>query len=80
MFVRKISFRISLPGGRKSLNEALRNSAGSTGMKILSEFRSLIPPLSHDELTTLEQSILAEGVRDSLVVGRWPDPEHRGIN
>ncbi|MEO0006887.1 MAG: hypothetical protein RJA20_1083 [Bacteroidota bacterium] len=44
-------------------------------MKILSEFRNLIPPLSHDELTTLEQSILSEGVRDALVVGRWPDPD-----
>lgn len=32
------------------------------------EFQSLIPPLGDDELAGLEQSIKAEGCRDSLVV------------
>ena len=32
------------------------------------EFRGLIPPLEHSELTLLEESILEEGVRDALVL------------
>jgi hypothetical protein len=32
------------------------------------EFRSLIPPLSTEELQGLERSILDEGVRDPVVV------------
>ena len=34
------------------------------------EFRALIPPLAPDELALLETSILAEGVREPLIV--WP--------
>lgn len=34
------------------------------------EFESLIPPLAEDELRGLEESILADGVRDALVVWR----------
>ena len=36
-------------------------------MKILPEFKSLIPPLSKSEYDLLEKSILDEGCRDSLV-------------
>lgn len=36
--------------------------------KIDKEFRDLIPPLSDEEFSQLEASILAEGVRDPLVV------------
>jgi phage N-6-adenine-methyltransferase len=36
-------------------------------MKIDSEFRQLIPPLSADEYRQLEQNILAEGCRDALI-------------
>ena len=32
-----------------------------------SEFKSLIPPLSEDEFARLEQSIIAEGVRDPII-------------
>jgi hypothetical protein len=35
-------------------------------LKIDSEFRDLIPPLSADELLNLEQSILTEGCRDAI--------------
>ena len=34
------------------------------------EFESLIPPLAEDEYRGLEESILADGVRDALVVWR----------
>jgi hypothetical protein len=37
---------------------------------IREELRGLIPPLSHEELLQLEENILAEGVRDPLIL--WP--------
>lgn len=37
-------------------------------MKIDEEFKNLIPPLTEDERKGLEESILKEGVRDSLIV------------
>lgn len=37
------------------------------------EFKALIPALSQDEFNQLEQNILAEGVRDPLVVWRGKD-------
>ena len=37
-------------------------------MKIDIEFKSLIPPLKQDELDLLEQSIVAEGCHDALVI------------
>ena len=37
-------------------------------MRIDSEFKKLIPPLTKDEYEKLRVSILAEGVRDRLVV------------
>lgn len=47
-------------------------------MKILQELKDLIPPLTPDEFATLEKSILAEGVRDRLVV--WNDTLIDGHN
>src|SRR6266850_4698533 len=49
-----------LPGGRPMF-------------KIDPEFKALIPPLKPDELTELELSIKAEGVRDRLVV--WAEED-----
>lgn len=40
-------------------------------MKILEEFRNLIPPLTDDEYKQLEENILADGIRDPLVL--WGD-------
>lgn len=37
------------------------------------EFRKQIPPLAPEELGQLEQSILAEGCRDALIIWRQPD-------
>ncbi len=37
------------------------------------EFEKLIPPLSPDEFAQLEANILAEGVRDPLVIAVYPD-------
>lgn len=37
------------------------------------EFEKLIPPLSPDEFAQLETNILAEGVRDPLVIAVYPD-------
>lgn len=41
-------------------------------IKIDEEFRSLIPPLSKEEYTQLEQNILKDGIRDPLVVWKTP--------
>lgn len=43
-----------------------------------SEFKSLIPPLTSDEYSGLEESILAEGCRDALVL--WGDTLIDGHN
>jgi hypothetical protein len=40
-------------------------------LKIDSEFRDLIPPLSPEELSNLEQSLQAEGCRDAILT--WND-------
>lgn len=37
-------------------------------MKVDEEFAGLIPPLTKDEYSRLEQSILAEGCRDAIVL------------
>lgn len=42
-----------------------------SSLKIDSEFKALIPPLSADEYQLLEESIVSEGCRDALVV--WND-------
>ena len=47
-------------------------------MKIDKEFADLIPPLTEEEYKGLEQSILAEGCRDALVV--WNDTLVDGHN
>ena len=38
-----------------------------------SEFKSLIPPLSADEYSQLEENCVREGIRDALVVWERPD-------
>jgi hypothetical protein len=40
-------------------------------MKIDPEFRNLIPPLTEEEYSSLEVSIMAEGCRDAIVC--WDD-------
>ena len=52
-----------MPGLRENLMERL-----SREIVIDSEFAALIPPLTDDELKRLEQSIIAEGCRDALVL------------
>ena len=47
-------------------------------LKIDSEFKALIPSLSGDEYNLLEESILAEGCRDALVI--WNDAIIDGHN
>lgn len=47
-------------------------------IKIDSEFKTLIPPLTDDEYRGLEESILAEGCRDALVL--WGDTLIDGHN
>lgn len=39
----------------------------NTELKIDPKFKNLIPPLSHEEFDLLEQSCLAEGIRDAIV-------------
>lgn len=41
------------------------------------EFKALIPPMAPDERAQLEANILADGVRDPLVI--WPAPEYEVI-
>jgi hypothetical protein len=58
---------------KKSFQNLLGNAiAGMPHYEILvrEELRSLIPPLTQDELNQLEANILSEGLRDPLVV--WP--------
>ena len=52
-----------MPGLRENLMERL-----SREIVIDSEFAALIPPLTDDEFNRLEQSIIAEGCRDALVL------------
>lgn len=47
-------------------------------VKIDEEFKALIPPLTEDEFSQLEKSIIAEGCRDPLVV--WGDTLVEGHN
>ncbi len=47
-------------------------------LKIDSEFQSLIPPLTPEELAGLEDSLKSEGCRDALVV--WNDTIVDGHN
>lgn len=47
-------------------------------IRIDDEFKSLIPPLSHDEFIGLEQSLLSEGCRDAIVL--WNDTVIDGHN
>lgn len=42
-------------------------------LRINPDFEKLIPPLSPDEFSQLEANILAEGVRDPLVIAIYPD-------
>ena len=37
-------------------------------LQVDNDFASLIPPLTDDEYTRLEKSILAEGYRDAIIV------------
>ena len=51
-----------MPHLRKILDEQL-----SRELRIDTEFASLIPPLTADEFSRLEQSILAEGCREAII-------------
>lgn len=42
-------------------------------IKINPEFERLIPPLAADEFAQLENLLLSEGIRDALVIARYPD-------
>lgn len=44
-------------------------------IQINQEFKKLIPPLSPDEFAQLEANILAEGVRETIVVARYPNKD-----
>lgn len=46
-------------------------------IKIDSEFKSLIPPLTPDEYTQLEKNIIKDGIRDALIV--WPQNDGNSI-
>ncbi len=56
---------------RRPDGESVTNSIeqkDGTQLTIDSEFKSLIPPLDPDEKSKLEQSLIAEGCRDSLII------------
>ena len=42
-------------------------------LKINPQFEALIPPLAPEEFTQLETLLLTEGIRDALVIARYPD-------
>lgn len=44
-------------------------------IKILQEFKDLIPPLTGEEYRLLKQSCLKEGIREQLVLAEWIDKE-----
>lgn len=52
-----------MPGLRENIENRL-----SPELIIDEEFASLIPPLTHDEFSGLEQSIIAEGCREAIIV------------
>ena len=52
-----------MPGLRENITERLNHE-----LIIDEEFAGIIPPLTEDEYSRLEQSILAEGCRDALVL------------
>ena len=52
-----------MPGLRENIQDKL-----SREPKIDAEFSTLIPPLNADEYSRLEQSIIAEGCRDAIVL------------
>ena len=52
-----------MPGLRENITERL-----SRELQIDPEFASIIPPLTPDEFSLLEQSIIDEGCRDAIVV------------
>ena len=47
-------------------------------LKIDSEFKSLVPPLSFEEYKLLEESILHDGCRDALII--WADITNQPTN
>ncbi len=53
-----------------NLAQALENDDLKKNIIIREEFKELIPKLSDEEITQLEENILKEGVRDPLIV--WP--------
>jgi hypothetical protein len=42
-------------------------------MNILSEFQSLISPLTSDEFAQLEKNCIEHGITDPLIIAVWPD-------
>jgi len=44
-------------------------------VKINPTFKNLIPPLSQDERKQLEQLLIAEGIRDALIIAQYPDED-----
>jgi hypothetical protein len=61
---------------KNKLNNAVDKSSEAfikQNITILPDLQSFIPPLAQDELQMLEDSILKEGCRDSLVVGKLQD-------
>lgn len=47
----------------------------TTEIRILPELKALIPPLTPEEFSQLEQNCIAEGIRDPLVIACFPDEE-----
>lgn len=48
-------------------------------VKINPQFEALIPPLSPDEFAQLESLLLSEGIRDALVIARYPDEDGQEV-
>lgn len=48
-------------------------------VKINPQFEALIPPLAPDEFAQLESLLLAEGIRDALVIARYPDGDGQEV-
>ena len=59
------------------LKQGEREDYAKNNLKILPELREYIPPLSDEEFTLLEASIVKEGCRDFLIA--WKNPEDQYI-
>lgn len=49
-------------------------------MNILAELKALVPPLSGEEFSQLEQNCIAAGIRDALIIAEFPNPSGEAVS